>query len=304
MTYRELLTQGENLLRLNGISDYKTDAFLLLENVFSIRRTDFLLNPFAVIDNTEKCEEYIEKINLRGKHIPLQHITHEQEFMGIKFYVDENVLIPRQDTEILVETAIKMIEKLDGKSENSREASEALKKSGRRLKILDMCTGSGCIAASIAKLCENTAVTAVDLSKKALDIADKNAKANDVSINFLKSDLFTSINDEKFDIIVSNPPYIKTKVIDELEEEVKFHEPLMALDGSEDGLSFYRGITREAPKYLNDGGYLIYEIGFDQGLEVKALMENAGFDEIEIIKDLAGLDRVVKGRKTGGNIDV
>ena len=293
MTYRELLSEGENILKNSNIQDYKTDAFYLLEYVFNMNRSSFFLKGNESIEDnqTGKIKEYFDKIDIRKNHTPLQHITNCQEFMGLSFYVDENVLIPRQDTEILVEKAIEICNGIDiGNTD------------GNKVRVLDMCTGSGCIAVSLAKLCKNTMVTAVDLSDKALEVAVINAKNNEADINFKESDLFTSLSETLFDIIVSNPPYIKTGDIENLMEEVKFNEPFMALDGSEDGLKFYRRITEESVKYLRAGGYLVYEIGYDQAVEVRAIMESNGFDDIEIIKDLAGLDRVVCGRlDNGGN---
>lgn len=293
MTYRELLSEGENILKNSNIQDYKTDAFYLLEYVFKMNRSSFFLKGNESIEDnqTGKIKEYFDKIDIRKNHTPLQHITNCQEFMGLSFYVDENVLIPRQDTEILVEKAIKICNGIViGNTD------------GNKVRVLDMCTGSGCIAVSLAKLCKNTMVTAVDLSDKALEVAVINAKNNEADINFKESDLFTSLSETLFDIIVSNPPYIKTGDIENLMEEVKFNEPFMALDGSEDGLKFYRRITEESVKYLSAGGYLVYEIGYDQAVEVRAIMESNGFDDIEIIKDLAGLDRVVCGRlDNGGN---
>lgn len=296
MTYGELLLEGENILKNGNIMDYKIDSFYLLEYVFNIDRTAFLLRKEHIIEDnqSDKIKEYLDKIDIRKKHIPLQYITNCQEFMGLNFYVDENVLIPRQDTEVLVEKTVKICNAIDKEKDNAD-----------RIRVLDMCTGSGCIAISLANLCKNITVTAVDLSDKALEIARFNAKNNKADINFIESDLFTSLSENLFDIIVSNPPYIKTDDINNLMEEVKLNEPAMALDGGGDGLLFYREITQEALKYLRVGGYLIYEIGYDQAIEVRALMETKGFDDIEIIKDLAGLDRVVCGRlDNGGNKNV
>lgn len=290
MTYRELLQKGEAILKDKEIADYKIDAFLLMEYVFNINRTSYITKGFNDISEEQSyIDRYLECINLRSTHIPLQHITNEQEFMGLGFFVNENVLIPRQDTEVLVEKTMDIVKSYECNS----------------VRVLDMCTGSGCIAISLAKLLNLKDVSAVDLSNKALEVARKNAKFHKVDIEFFESDLFTAITDRKFDIIVSNPPYIRPEVIRTLMEEVRDHEPMMALDGSEDGLKFYREITSNAKTALQDGGYLLYEIGYDQGNEVRAIMENNGFDDIEVIKDLAGLDRVVKGRKKiGGNNNV
>lgn len=318
MTYRELLTQGENILRENDIIEYKVDAFSLLENVFSMNKTSFLLSATENISDETKIEEYMKKINMRAKHIPLQHITFEQDFMGYKFYVNEDVLIPRWDTEILVEKTLDLCKNINAKKSdtdnvnqedtiaNNNKQNICTKKLGvGNIEILDMCTGSGCIGISLKKLCKNSVVTAVDLSKKALEVARKNAKSLDADVTFLESDLFEKLESETFDIIVSNPPYIRTNDIDGLMDEVKLHEPFMALDGSFDGLKFYREITTASTKHLKKNGYLIYEIGCDQAYEVRAIMKNNGFDDIETIKDLAGLDRVIYGRlDNGGNKNV
>lgn len=289
MTYKELLTLGENILKENEIIEYKVDAFNLFEHVFLMNKAALFLKATEDVDDEGKKEEYLGKINIRAKHIPLQYITLEQNFMGFKFYVNENVLIPRWDTEILVEKTMDLCKNINTKN----------------IEVLDMCTGSGCIAISIKKLCKNAVVTAVDLSSNALLVAKKNAKNLEADITFYESDLFDKLEGKQFDLIVSNPPYIRTKDIDELMDEVRLHEPFMALDGSEDGLRFYRKITEDATKHLKENGFLIYEIGCDQASEVRAIMENNGFDDIEIIKDLAGLDRVVFGQlDNGGNKNV
>jgi release factor glutamine methyltransferase len=219
-------------------------------------------------------------IKKRSTKIPLQHITGKQEFMGLDFFVNEHTLIPRQDTEVLVETLIE----------------EAKKYNEKRLNILDICTGSGCIGISIAHFFKESNVCAVDISEDALLVALKNKELNHVeNINFLKSDLFSSLDNEKFDIIVSNPPYIRTMEIEKLMEEVKIHEPFIALDGKEDGLYFYREITKKSVKYLKDGSSLMYEIGFDQAKDVSDILVENGFKNIKVIKDLPGHDRVVIG---------
>ena len=205
--------------------------------------------------------------------------------MGIDFKVNENTLIPRQDTEALVETVLE-------------EAKVYRKESGKKtLKILDMCTGSGCIGISVGKLLDNVHITAVDISKEALKVAKENAIINNLNnIKFIESDLFDKLNEEKYDIIVSNPPYIRTSDIYELMEEVRNFEPMSALDGEADGLLFYKKITQNSNNYLEPSGYLLYEIGFDQGKDVEDIMITNGFKDIRIIKDLSGLDRVVKGK--------
>ena len=224
----------------------------------------------------EQKEAYETVLKKRAEHIPLQHITGEQEFMGLPFLVNADVLIPRQDTEILVE--------------------EALKKAKPGMKILDLCTGSGCIIISMLKYRPDLYGTASDLSAAALRVAEKNAKINKVTPVFVQGDLFEPV-EGAFDMIISNPPYIPTAEIEKLMPEVRKYEPFLALDGKEDGLAFYKRIIEEGYSYLNPGGYLLFEIGYDQGKEVSVRMEQAGYQGVKVIKDLAGLDRVVRGGK-------
>ena len=219
-------------------------------------------------------KEYELAVKKRAEHIPLQYIVGETEFMGLKFKVNSNVLIPRQDTETLVE--------------------EALKKVKPGMKVLDMCTGSGCIIISILHNVEGVKGYAVDISKQAVNVAKENAKLNEVPVLFERSDLFEMVT-EKFDVIVSNPPYIPTDVIPQLMPEVQVFEPVEALDGKEDGLYFYRKIVEQSRDYLNPGGYLMFEIGYDQGKDVSEMMTDAGFSDVCVKKDLAGNDRVVTG---------
>lgn len=286
MKYREILLAGEEKLASQNIIDSKNDAWLLFEFIFNIpRHKYFMISSDECVDE-EHIKEYFDAIDVRAKHIPLQHITKTQDFMGMTFKVNEHVLIPRQDTEVLVEKALSVMKDGD--------------------KVLDMCTGSGCIAISIAKL-KNVDVTAVDISPKALEVARENTKNLGASnVTFIESNLFekfkedsTSKNCNKYDIIVSNPPYIKSLDIEDLMVEVKEHEPRLALDGDEDGLRFYRTITEESKDFLKPGGYLIYEIGCDQGDDLRNIMEENGFTDIEVIKDLAGLDRVCIAIKKG-----
>ncbi len=274
MTYQEMLKLGEKTLSDVDIAEFEIDAWLLLEYVAKIDRTFFLLNRFEEASDDIR-KEYERVLEIRKKRIPLQHITGYQEFMGYTFKVNENVLIPRQDTEILVEEADKYIALND--------------------KVLDMCTGSGCIIISLKKLNPTIKATAVDLSVEALKVAKENAKLNEVDVEFINSDLFANVKD-KFNVIVSNPPYIPTRVIDELMPEVREYEPLMALDGTEDGLWFYKNIIDSSKKYLETNGMLLFEIGHDQGLSVSTLMKEAGYQKVRVVKDLAGLDRVVTGK--------
>ena len=278
MTYREAVAHGEKVLELSHIADAKTDAWLLLEMGCKIDRKFYYMHMEDDLSD-DLLKEYELAVKKRAEHIPLQYIVGETEFMGLKFKVNSNVLIPRQDTEILVE--------------------EALKRIRPDMQILDMCTGSGCILESILKFGEKKQMhlkgTGCDISEEALKVARENNSRLGTDARFIKSDLFESVTG-KYDMIVSNPPYIRTEEINRLDEEVKLHDPWIALDGKEDGLYFYRLIVKDSIRYLNKGGYILFEIGFDQGKDVSELLKNEGYEEIEIKKDLAGLDRVVMGR--------
>lgn len=289
MKYYEVLEEGKKILKKENISESDNDAWLLMEHVFEITRSKYFINQKEEADKL-LTQKYFEAISKRAEHYPLQYILGKWYFMGMEFLVNENVLIPRQDTECLVEKVIEIAKK---------------NYAGKTIKILDMCTGSGCIAVSLCKLIDNCCVTAVDLSEQALETAQKNAKLNiclddeeiDSRIKFINSDLYAELpQGDKFDIIVSNPPYIPTKIIEGLMEEVRMYEPAMALDGSEDGLAFYRRITENSNLYLKSGGFLAYEIGCEQGMEVSGIMIRNNFEDIEVIKDLCGLDRVVCGK--------
>ncbi|MBP3338433.1 MAG: peptide chain release factor N(5)-glutamine methyltransferase [Lachnospiraceae bacterium] len=287
MNYSELFDYAKNYLIDNDIADYNSDSYLLLEYVFGISKTDFFLKKNENVDDI-KLEEFKNYLKERASGKPLQYITGTQDFMGLTFKVNENVLIPRYDTEILVDTALKVLKTYDKSS----------------IRVCDMCTGSGCIGISIAKLGNISDVTCVDISKAALEVAKENANINDANnIHFVNSDLFEAFdegeNAVKFDFIISNPPYIRSDEIEGLMREVRLHEPRLALDGDDDGLKFYNIITKEAAKRLYDGGWLLYEIGCDQGISVSELMKESGFTEVKVIKDLAGLDRVVIGKKIG-----
>lgn len=273
MTLRECLLYGKNYLHSHNIADSDIDAWLLLEYTAKIDRNYYFMHQFEEISNI-LADEYKILLVRRSEHVPLQYLTNEQEFMGFKFKVNENVLIPRQDTEILVE-----------------EAVNRLKPS---MRVLDMCTGSGCIAVSLKKLVRDIEVTAADISSKALAVAIENAELNSADIEFIQSDLFENVRG-KFDIIVSNPPYIPSETVDVLMEEVREHEPRLALDGMSDGLYFYRLIVRESTRFLEDNGFLMLEIGHDQRETVINIMKEAEFKAVTGIKDLAGLDRVVIG---------
>ena len=273
MTYREAIHLGEKVLSIAGVPDVKTDAWLLFEYVAKIDRNYY----YTYIDEeiTEQTlAEYECALKKRAERIPVQYITGETEFMGLPFKVNSNVLIPRQDTETLVEEALKVIRP--------------------GMKVLDMCTGSGCIIISIMHFAKEIEGFASDISRHAINLAKENAKMNNVSVTFETGDLFDHIRGN-YDVIVSNPPYIRTEEIPKLMPEVQNFEPVQALDGKEDGLYFYRRIVEEAKEYLNPNGFLLFEIGYDQGEEVSELMENAGYKNVKVIKDLAGNDRVVSG---------
>ena len=281
LTLKQLDTVGTVKLAEEGIEEFSLDAWYLLEYVTGVSKAMYFAEPERAVSE-ENADRYIDCIRRRAAHIPLQHITGEQEFMGYPFCVNEHVLIPRQDTEILVEEAIQVMRP--------------------KMKVLDMCTGSGCIVLSILKMCrEKYYMTdlqgiGADVSEEALKVARENGRRLGVPVTWIQSDLFAKIpEEEKYDVIVSNPPYIETAVIDTLQEEVRLHDPYIALDGKEDGLYFYRRIISEAGKYLKTQGKLMFEIGCDQAESVEELMKNAGYEQITVKKDLAGLDRVVYG---------
>ncbi len=274
-TYRCTYDWGVEALKSAGVPDAELDARLLLEYACDTDRNTLYAHGDQIVKNTQG-ELYERLIKRRMERIPLQHILGTQEFMGLSFLVNEHVLIPRQDTECLVEEA--MIDIMDGD------------------RVLDLCTGSGCILLSIMCYKNDIEGVGTDISEEALQVACNNAKTLEKPALFVKSDLFGQLEKEPFDVIVSNPPYIPSAVIGTLECEVKDHEPLDALDGGEDGLVFYRKIADTAPEYLKRGGKIFLEIGFDQGEAVSGLLRDAGFQDVRVVKDLAGLDRVVCGR--------
>ncbi len=281
LAIQEIYREGKERLERAGILEAELDAWYLLEHVTGISKASYYGNPAREIRRQEK-EQYFYYIEERKKRIPLQHLTGEQGFMGLVFCVNRHVLIPRQDTEILVETALERM------------------KPG--MQILDMCTGSGCILLSLLKLCKAEGVTGTgtDISKEALRVAVSNAERLGIRAKFVQGDLFENIGSQKiFDMIVSNPPYIPTAVIDGLQEEVKLYDPYVALDGREDGLFFYRRIVKESIPYIKRDGCLLFEIGCEQAEAVAGLMEKAGYKDIRVKKDLAGLDRVVYGMYNG-----
>lgn len=273
MTFGALLMEGKERLRAAQIEEWELDAWYLLEYVTGMSRSRYYLEQDRPAEETQ-IQNYRKLIEKRGSHIPLQYLTGSQEFMGYAFCVSEQVLIPRQDTEILVE--------------------EALGYLSPGMEILDLCTGSGCILLAIVKLAPGIKGTGTDLSRGALEIAEKNRERLQADAEFLRSDLFEQVKG-RYDCILSNPPYIPSAVIDTLMPEVREREPRMALDGGEDGLYYYREIIRQSPAYLKSGGMLFLEIGYDQAEAVRELL-GRDFTGITVKKDLAGLDRVIYGR--------
>lgn len=285
MTYGDLFYQGKDILSSVGIEEAKLDARLLLEYVCGTDLGDLLVHGDREV-HPDQESAYVALIARRAERIPLQYLTGTQDFMGLTFAVSESVLIPRQDTEILVEEVLKYLH--DG------------------MKVLDMCTGSGCILISLLHYTNHCEGVGIDISQSALDLAKQNGERlldgkSDAgegegfgSIRFLQGDLFEPV-EGKFDVIVSNPPYIRSGETQALMPEVRDHEPLQALDGGADGLLFYRRIVAESGKYLYGGGMLFFETGCDQAEAVGELMRQAGFLDIRVVKDYGGLDRVVSG---------
>lgn len=278
MTYREAVNYGSQMLAMADIAESKTDAWLLLEMACRIDRSFYYLHMEEELPE-EQFSEYEIALKKRAEHVPLQYITGETEFMGLKFRVNSGVLIPRQDTETLVEEVLKAV------------------KPG--MHVLDLCTGSGCVIVSILHNAENVEGFATDISRQALNVAKENARLNETSVIFERSDLFDHVTGT-FDMIVSNPPYIPTGELVKLMPEVHLFEPEEALDGKEDGLYFYRRIIAECGDYLKPGGMIFFEIGYDQGEAVSEMLRSAGFLMVQVTKDLSRLDRVVSGRMPEG----
>lgn len=274
MEYAAIYRMGAERLQQAGIGEALLDARLLLEAVCGTDQNTLLAHGDRPVTEQQK-ESYVNYIEQRSCHVPLQHITGYQEFMGLRFLVSPAVLIPRQDTETLVEEVMRFLH--DG------------------MRILDLCTGSGCILLSLLRYSNDCVGVGSDLSEDALLVAKENASLLGLEAEFVCSDLFEKI-EGKYEIIVSNPPYIRSGDIPGLMEEVREHDPMMALDGGEDGLSFYRRIIAQAGSYLHFGGMLFLEIGADQAQEVAEYMRKAGYRDVTVCKDLAGLDRVVYGR--------
>lgn len=274
MKYRELYDYGVSMLTQEQLAEASLDARLLLEYVCHTSQTTLLAHGDREVDAKEE-ENYKALLEKRRKHIPLQHLTGEQMFMGLRFVVNEHVLVPRQDTEILVEEAMRELH--DGMS------------------VLDMCTGSGCILLSLLQYSNDCRGVGVDISPKALLVAQENAKLLGITAEFREGNLFSTLMpQEKFDLLISNPPYIESEIIPTLMEEVRCHEPQGALDGGSDGLDFYRRISLEAKPYLYRGARIFLEIGCNQAEAVSGILIKEGYQDIEVVKDFAGLDRVVK----------
>ena len=292
MTIREVLTNIRERLQNAGIEDFEYESWAFLDWKLHINRAEFYMNPDGKVKE-ELLEELERVLKQREQRVPLQYLMGECEFMGYDFYVDARVLIPRQDTECLVELAVESIR--EKKVKLGQEYSEADHgENVSKVKVLDLCTGSGCIGISVAKLCPDTEVTLADISEGALSVAKKNADNLGADVTLIRGNLFENI-EGRFDYILSNPPYIPSEVIEGLMPEVKEHEPRLALDGEADGLSFYRKIINEAPDYLNPEGRIYFEIGAEQGKDLIRLMDERGFSEVKVHKDLAGLDRIVTG---------
>lgn len=275
-TYQESVAWGTRLLCDAQIPEAEVDAWYLFEHVTGLSRASYFLKLQEEMPEAQK-EAFRTVLEQRLQRIPLQYITRVQEFMGFPFEVSEATLIPRQDTEVLVEHVMRY-------AENAR--------------VLDLCTGTGCIIISLAKLCHLERAVGSDFSGEALETAKKNAEKLEANVDFFCGDLWEALPEkEAFDIIVSNPPYIPTAEISELMPEVREHEPMTALDGDADGLAFYRRIAERAGDYLTKDGRIFFEIGCEQAEDVSGLLREHGFGEIQVIKDYAGLDRVVCGKR-------
>ncbi|MBR0399087.1 MAG: peptide chain release factor N(5)-glutamine methyltransferase [Eubacterium sp.] len=273
---RELRGYGEAYLKEAQIADAKTDAWLLLEYAAHITKSYYFMHMHEEISE-EDAARYRKLVERRAARIPLQYLTGEAWCYGNRFLVNHHVLIPRQDTEILIE--------------------EAARRLHTGMSVLDLCTGSGCILISLLKQ-KMISGTGSDLSADALAVARKNAELHHVRAEWIRSDLFSEI-EGRFDMIVSNPPYIPADIIPLLDPEVRDHEPHMALEGGTDGLDFYRRIIEASGRYLRENGWLCVEIGYDEGNAVKEMFVTNGYSEVSVIQDYAGLDRVVCGIKRG-----
>ena len=280
VTRKEIREETARRLREAGIEEYEYETWVLLEWKLGVDRAEYFMDPDAEVPQ-EQWNDLDAALRKRERRIPLQYLMGSCEFMGYSFAVDERVLIPRQDTECLVEMAV-----------------EQMRRSPEPCRVLDLCTGSGCIGVSVKLLCPQAQVVLSDVSEGALAVAGENARSLGAPVELVQGDLFENVQGT-FDYILSNPPYIPSKVIDGLMPEVRDHEPRLALDGTEDGLHFYRRIVREATKRLRPGGRLLFEIGQEQGEALLSLLQEAGYEETAIRQDLAGLDRIAVGRWPG-----
>lgn len=278
MKVKEALEKASKMLRKNSVYSYESEAKYLMKHALD-EDDMFLITSLDEELSNEEEKAYFDAVEKRCNHVPFSYITGIKEFMGLEFKVNEHTLIPRPETENIVEYVLFFY-------------------TGKSPEILELGVGSGCIGISIARYIKDARVTGVDISQKALETADENIKLHSLEdrVRFFESDLFENV-EGKYDVIISNPPYIKSSDIDTLESDVKDFEPRLALDGGDDGLDFYRRITEEALDYLKKGGMLIMEIGFDQADEVKKMLEENGYESIEVLKDLAGLDRTISARK-------
>lgn len=307
MKLQELIQNSKYELDSLNVEDADIKLKILIEYVFKISKEKLILKYKDEINN-KKVEEFRKLLKKLENGIPIQYIINNQEFMGLNFYVDEDVLIPQPDTEILVEEVIKYCNELRNNEPEDKETNKDYKENiekepiinkedkninKKTIKILDLCTGSGIIGISIYKYLENVEIYASDISQKALNIAEKNTNLNNAKINFINSDMFENIHIKDFDIIVSNPPYIESKVIKSLSKEVQ-NEPKLALDGGEDGLKFYRSILENAKDYLRKNGAIFLEIGYDQKEKIEEILKSYKiYKETKCIKDFGGNNRVI-----------
>ena len=283
MNIREAIKTGMNMIKEKNIEDATLKSKMIMENVLGQNRQYIIANDLKQLDCKQE-KEYFLKIKKILENNPIEYITNKKEFMNLELYVNQDVLIPRQDTEILVEEVINILQNINAEN----------------IQILDMCTGSGAIAIALAKNVEKCIVDAVDISSGALEVVRKNVVKNQVEdkINIINSDLFSKVPNKKYNLIVSNPPYIERNVIENLDKQVQ-KEPIIALDGGEDGLDFYKKIINEASSYLESNGYLCFEIGYNQKNEVQNLLSNSGkYQDIYCKKDLCGNDRVIIAKKS------
>lgn len=310
-TYLQARRAAGQKLRSRGVPDADLDADLLLEEASSMSRAQILLRGADQVPE-DIMARYAEAVEKRSRRIPLQQITGKACFMGLDLEVSDQVLIPRQDSEILAEEAIRRIREAQEEAIGAGLSRKGPETGGRglsqeegpsagasehpgRVRVLDLCTGSACLIIAAAHFCRGIEAVASDLSDQALDIARRNVQNSGVSVSLLQGDLFESVTGT-YDVILSNPPYIKEGDLPNLMEEVRDHEPRLALDGGRDGLDFYRRIISRAPEYMRPGGWLLFEIGADQGAQVGDLLHQGGFEKVSILQDLAGLDRVAEGR--------